>query len=218
LQVARSIRSAGFSRLGSQVEEVLAAGARVTHVDVMYGHFVPPITFGTLIVGALADLAQGAGGIIDVHLMIERPEDQVAEFAHAGSDNITARAKATPHLHCALRAMREAGRSGAAIRPAMPADALAEVAAETLDLALSMTVNPRWGAQGPIRASVGKLERMRASLPDTVARELDGGIHESSAPRVVGAGPNLLVTGPGFFASADPAAAYGAIAVAERLR
>lgn len=191
----------------------------MTHVDLMYGHFVPPITFGTLIVGALADFAQGAGGIIDVHLMIERPEDQVAEFAHAGSDNITVRAKATPHLHCALRAMHEAGcRSGAAIRPAMPADALAEVAAETLDLALSMTVNPRWGAQGLIPASVGKLERMRTSLRDTGAREIDGGIHESSTPRVVGAGANLLVTGPGFFASADPAAAYRAIAVSERVR
>ena len=165
-----------------------------------------------------ADLAQGAGGIIDVHLMIERPGDQVAEFAHAGSDNITVRAKATPHLHCALPAMRGAGWSGAAIRSATPADALAEVAEETLDLALSMNVNPRWGAQGLIPASVGELERMRASLPDTVAREIDGGIYESSAPRVVGAGANLLVTGPGFFGSGDPAAAYRAIAVAERVR
>jgi ribulose-phosphate 3-epimerase len=98
LRVAPSILSADFARLGAQVDEVLAAGARVIHVDVMDGHFVPPITFGALIVGALADQVHGAGAIIDVHLMIERPERQVAEFARAGADNITVHAEATLDL------------------------------------------------------------------------------------------------------------------------
>jgi ribulose-phosphate 3-epimerase len=88
-RIAPSILSADFARLGSQVGEVLAAGARVIHVDVMDGHFVPPITFGALAVGALADQVHAADGIIDVHLMIERPERQVAEFAKAGADNIS---------------------------------------------------------------------------------------------------------------------------------
>jgi ribulose-phosphate 3-epimerase len=215
LRVAPSILSADFARLGAQVDEVLAAGARVIHVDVMDGHFVPPITFGALIVGALADQVHGAGAIIDVHLMIERPERQVAEFARAGADNITVHAEATPHLHYALAAIREAGcTAGAALCPATPAQALVEVAEETLDLALCMSVNPGWSAQRFIPASVGKLKRLRAMLPRQVALEVDGGIHESTAGKVTRAGANVLVTGSGVFGSVDPAAAYSAIAAA----
>jgi ribulose-phosphate 3-epimerase len=214
-RVAPSILSADFAALGSQVDEVIAAGARVIHVDVMDGHFVPPITFGPVIVQAIADRVHAAGAIIDVHLMIERPERQVREIAGAGADNITVHVEATPHLHYALDAIRTAGATaGAAVCPGTPADALGEVAQETLDLALCMSVNPGWGSQELIPASLNKLQRMRAALPDHVALEVDGGVHAETAASVAHAGANLLVTGSAVFGSKDPAAAYREIAAA----
>jgi ribulose-phosphate 3-epimerase len=215
LRIAPSILSADFARLGSQVEEVMAAGARIIHVDVMDGHFVPPITFGPLVVGALADSVHNAGGILDVHLMIERPERQVSDFARAGADGITVHVEATPHLNYALSIIREGGcTAGAAVCPGTPADSVSEVANDLLDLALCMSVNPGWPAQKLIPASMDKLRRMRSALPDSVALEVDGGIHHTTAPGAVQAGANLLVTGSAVFGSSDPAGAYREIAAA----
>jgi ribulose-phosphate 3-epimerase len=218
-RIAPSILSADFARLGSQVQEVLDVGARVIHVDVMDGHFVPPITFGAVVVSALADVVHDAGGLLDVHMMVERPEQHLGDIASAGADSITIHYEATPHVHFALGAIRDAGcAASVAISPATPAGVLSEVAAdEILDMALCMSVNPGWGAQEFIPNSLNKLERMRAELPASVALEVDGGIHEQTAEAVVRAGANLLVTGSAVFGSRDPAAAYTAIAAAAGL-
>jgi ribulose-phosphate 3-epimerase len=218
-RLAPSILSADFSRLGSQVSEVLDAGARVIHVDVMDGHFVPQISFGAVIVSALADLIHDAGGFVDVHMMVERPERHLQDIASAGADGITIHAEATPHLHYALQAIREAGcTAGAAINPATPADALSEVAADALDLALCMSVNPGWGGQSFIPNSAGKLARLRAMLPDGVALEVDGGVHDQTIGTCVASGANLLVAGSAVFGSEDPVASYLRLAQAAGAR
>jgi ribulose-phosphate 3-epimerase len=210
--VAPSILAADFARLGEQVAAVLDAGAQVIHVDVMDGHFVPPITMGPLVVGALAEQVHGAGALLDVHLMIEQPERQIPEFAKAGADNITIHAEATPHVHYAITAIKEAGcTAGVAICPATPVRVVAEVAAD-LDLALCMTVNPGWGGQPFIAHSPGKIERLRALIGAGPALEVDGGIDTRTAGMCKDAGATLFVAGSAVFGAPDPAAAFRAIA------
>lgn len=215
-EVAPSILAADLARLGSQVDEVIAAGARVIHVDVMDGHFVPPITFGPNAVGAIAERVHAAGAIVDVHLMIERPERQVPEFVRAGADSITIHVEATPHVHYALQAVREGGcTAGAAICPATPASALADAAADgVLDLALCMSVNPGWGNQTLIQHSFAKLRQLRSMLPETIGVEVDGGVNADTARSVAEAGANLLVAGTAVFGAADPGAAFQEITAA----
>ena len=213
-RVAPSILSADFDRLGAQVQEVLDAGARVIHIDVMDGHFVPPITMGPLVVSALRERAGAAGARLEVHLMIEHPERQIDEFARAGADLITLHAEATPHLDYVLSQIRAAGlAAGLAVCPSTPLEVYAEVA-DSLDLALCMTVNPGWGGQAFIEASIGRLERLSALMGEGVALEVDGGIEADTGRRCRAAGAGVFVAGSAVFGSPDPAAAYVALAEA----
>jgi ribulose-phosphate 3-epimerase len=204
-RVAPSILSADFGRLREQVREVVDAGAQVIHVDVMDGHFVPPITMGPIAVEALREFDV----VLDVHLMIERPERQVAAFAEAGADHITVHAEATPHVHYTLEQIREAGcRAGLAINPGTPPDVFEEVAP---DLGLCMTVNPGWGGQSFIPASLDKVRRLRALLGDDADLEVDGGIDAETAGPCAEAGATLFVAGSAVFRAPDPGEAFRAI-------
>ncbi len=206
--IAPSILAADFARLGEQVREVVAAGATVIHIDVMDGHFVPPLSMGPQVVSAIAALDTGAH--LDVHLMVDRPERQVDDFASAGADTITIHAEATPHVHFTLERIREKGcRAGLAFCPGTPLAQLEEVEP---DLALCMSVNPGWGGQRFIETSLDKLTLMRSLVPDSTAVEVDGGIDLATAAGAAQAGAGWLVAGSAVFGAEDPAAAYSALA------
>ena len=213
-RVAPSILSADFAHLGEQVATVMDAGARIIHVDVMDGHFVPPITIGTLIVESLRDQVHEAGGWLDVHLMVERPERHVAAFAEAGADSINIHQEATPHVNYALNLVKDAGcRAGLAITPATPVEMVREVT-EIVDIVLCMTVNPGWGGQPFIPTSFEKIARLRDLLPVTVALTVDGGVDTETAGPCAEAGATLFVAGSAVFGAEDPAAAYRAVVAA----
>jgi ribulose-phosphate 3-epimerase len=212
-RVAPSILSADFSRLGPQIDEVMDAGARVIHFDVMDGHFVPPITIGPLVLSGIADRVHAAGGAVDVHLMIEAPERQIEEFAKAGADSITLHEEATPHTNRTLHAVRELGcLAGIALNPGTPAEALSGLRG-CADIVLCMTVNPGWGGQAFIESSPAKVERLR-SLAGEARIEVDGGIDTGTAGAVAAAGASLFVAGSAVFGAPDPAQAYADIAQA----
>jgi ribulose-phosphate 3-epimerase len=212
-RVAPSILSADFSKLGSQLSEVMDAGARVIHFDVMDGRFVPPITIGPLVASSIADQVHDSGGALDVHLMIAEPDRQIEAFAEAGADSITFHLEATPHANRTLSAIRELGcLAGVAITPSTPAEAVAELRG-VADIVLCMTVNPGWGGQAFIESSPGKVARLGEIVGDARI-EVDGGIDTDTAGTVADAGASLFVAGSAVFGSDDPAAAYTAIAKA----
>jgi ribulose-phosphate 3-epimerase len=205
-RIAPSILAADFGRLREQVREVLDAGASVIHVDVMDGHFVPPITMGPNAVAALRDL----GAHLDVHLMIERPERQVAEFVKAGAGTITIHAEATPHLDYTLEHIRDLGcRPSLAVCPSTPLDVYREV---EIDQALCMTVNPGWGGQAFIPRSLNRIERLRALIGKDADLEVDGGIDADTVEPCARAGATVFVAGTAVFGAPDPGAAYAELA------
>jgi len=209
--VTPSILSADFANLGGQVREVMAAGATVIHCDVMDGHFVPPITYGPVVVSALREQF-GDEIFLDVHLMIERPERQVDEFAKAGADGITIHVEATPHLDYTLSAIREAGcRAGLTVCPGTPPDAFGWT---DVDLALIMTVNPGWGGQPFLRNQLDKLREVREMVGGDVVLEVDGGVNAQIAAECAAAGATWFVAGSAIFGADDPGQAFQEIAAA----
>lgn len=216
IRIAPSILSADFARLGAAIDEVMDAGARVIHFDVMDGQFVPPITIGPLVLSAIADRVHRAGGVVDVHLMIENPDRQFAEFARAGADAITFHAEATPHAHRALGAIRELGcLAGVAINPGTPVEAISALG-EVADMVLAMTVNPGWGGQPFIESSPGKVSQLRGLVGTDVLIEVDGGIGTATAGPMAAAGATLMVAGSAIFGAPDPARAYADILAAAK--
>jgi ribulose-phosphate 3-epimerase len=205
--VAPSILSADFAKLGEEISDVAAKGADWVHIDVMDGHFVPNITIGPLVVKAcrrITDLP------LDVHLMIEHPDRYLAEFAKAGADWLVVHAEAVPHLHRSVQYIKTLGvKAGVALNPHTPESVLDYLLPE-LDLVLVMSVNPGFGGQSFIEATLPKISRLREridaqGLPTLI--QVDGGVKPSNAQRVVDAGAHVLVAGSAVFGAEDRAAA-----------
>jgi len=202
--IAPSILSANFAKLGEEVADVERSGADWLHVDVMDGHFVPNLTFGPLVMGAIAPLTNLP---LDVHLMIEQPEQYIPAFAEAGAHVITVHAEACVHLHRVIHMIKERGvKAGVAINPATPAEAIREVL-EDIDLALVMTVNPGFGGQAFIPGTLRKIRQLNEwkqelGLPH-LRIEVDGGISAETAPLVTEAGADVLVAGNAVFGRPD---------------
>ena len=207
VQIAPSILSANFARLGEDIAAVERGGADLIHIDVMDGHFVPNITIGIPVVRALKRVATKP---LDVHLMIEDPDRHLEAFAEAGAGTITVHAEAVTHLHRTLAQIRKLGaRAGVALNPATPVSVIEEVIA-AIDCVLVMTVNPGFGGQAFIAESYDKVRRVRALLDARGSGaniEVDGGVDTGNAAALVEAGADILVAGASIFGSGDAARA-----------
>lgn len=201
IKIAPSILSADFARLGEQIAEATRAGADYIHIDVMDGQFVPQITIGALVVSAIrkwTDLP------LDVHLMIESPEKQIAQFANAGANIITVHVETCQHVHRIIQIIKDTGvKAGVSINPATSLSTIDEILPE-LDLVLIMTVNPGFGGQRFIESTLDKIARLRNELDRrqlNIDLEVDGGINDITAPRVVKCGATVLVAGAAIFST-----------------
>lgn len=207
LEIAPSILAADFSKLREEVQAVESGGADVIHVDVMDGHFVPNISIGIPVV---ASLRKATRLPLDVHLMIEKPEEYVERFVNAGADRVLVHQEATVHLDRVLAMIREFGaQAGAAINPATPIGTLAEVL-DRVDTVLVMSVNPGFGGQTFIPGAMGKIRELnqwRARYNGPFRIEVDGGVDLQNAAELAQAGANTFVAGTSIFHTADPAAA-----------
>lgn len=195
VKIAPSILSADFSRLGEQVAETVAAGADYIHVDVMDGHFVPVLTVGPWLLSALRSMTDIP---LDVHLLIDRPEEHITQFVQAGASVITVHAEACPHLHRAIQFIKDQGvKAGVVLNPGTPLSAVEEVL-PMVDMVVALMVNVGPGKQGFIEIVLDKIARLRRMADEkgwNYEIEADGRISVETAPLVVRAGANVLVAG-----------------------
>jgi|ERR1043166_229286 ribulose-phosphate 3-epimerase len=206
-EIAPSILSADFTRLADAIASVKSGGARILHVDVMDGHFVPNITIGLPVVKSIR---KATDMTIDTHLMIDEPGRYAVEFVKAGADMVSVHVEADVHLQRTLTAIREAGaKAGIAINPATPLEALSE-ALPYADFILLMSVNPGFGGQKFIPTMLDKLRRLKEMIAArglSTEIEIDGGIDSANVADIAAAGANIAVAGSAVFSNGDPAAA-----------
>ena len=209
--LAPSLLSADFVRLAEEIARVEAAGADWLHLDIMDGHFVPNLTFGPPVVAAIRKISKLP---LDVHLMVSNPAALVEQFAEAGANYLTVHVETEPHLHRLVNRIRELGvKPAVTLNPATSVDSLDEILSE-VDMVLVMSVNPGFGGQKFIPASLDKIRRLRQKLKRLdrqVLIEVDGGVNQETAPQLIEAGVDVLVAGSAVFGSADMKATIAAL-------
>jgi ribulose-phosphate 3-epimerase len=213
-EIEPSLYAADFTRLGEEIDVLLAAGCRVFHFDVGDGHFVPPVTIGPVVLRSIAPMIHAAGGVIDCHLMVSDPAHHIPEFAESGADSVTFHVEAAADPPDVAAAARARGLAvGVAFNPAtQPSRAAVEAERADADMILCMSIEPGYSGQAFMPAAIGRIEEL-AALVD-IPIQVDGGIGEANAKAVVDAGASLLVAGSAVFADPDPGAAYARIRAA----
>jgi ribulose-phosphate 3-epimerase len=211
VKIAPSILSADFSKLGEEIKDVELGGADYIHVDVMDGHFVPNITIGPLIVEAIRPVTKLP---LDVHLMIENPDQYIEAFAKAGADYITVHVEACNHLHRMIHHIKSFGvKAGVVLNPATPVESIQHII-EDIDMVLLMTVNPGFGGQKFISSVLPKIRQVKELVDSKglqVEIEVDGGVNEETAKQCIEAGANVLVAGSAVYNQKDRGKAISAL-------
>jgi ribulose-phosphate 3-epimerase len=210
-EVEPSLYAADFSRLGEQVDALLAAGCRIFHWDVGDGHFIPPITMGPIVLESIAERVHEAGGVLDCHLMVAEPAKHVQQFAEAGADSVTVHFEVCPELPDVVGLARAHGlQAGLVFNPDTEVEPVAAAAVEAgVDLVLCMSVHPGYSGQAFIPESVERIRRLRGLLPREIPVQVDGGVGEKNIRELYDAGARLFVAATAVFGGDDPAGAYG---------
>jgi ribulose-phosphate 3-epimerase len=207
-EIEPSLYAADFSRLGEQIETLLEAGARIFHFDVGDGHFVPPITIGPIVLQWISPIVHRAGGRLDCHLMVEQPERHFEAITQAGGDSVTFHFEVAQDVAAIAAQARAHGLGvGLAFNPQTEPEEAAD-AADAVDLVLCMSINPGYSGQAFMPEAIGRVERLRALLPDAKHIQVDGGVGPDNVPRLREAGANLFVAGTSIFGTDDIAQAY----------
>ncbi|MDM5232180.1 ribulose-phosphate 3-epimerase [Lysinibacillus pakistanensis] len=214
IQIAPSILAANFAKLGEEVKEVEKAGAQLIHIDVMDGHFVPNISFGSIVLDAIRPLTDLP---LDVHLMIENPDQYIEQFAKAGADYITVHVEACRHLHRTIQLIRSLGvKPGVVLNPHTPIESIQHIL-EDIDMVLFMTVNPGFGGQQFIHSVVPKIKALATIIKERnldIAIEIDGGINAETIVPCAKAGATIFVAGSAIYSKEDRTAALQEILAA----
>jgi ribulose-phosphate 3-epimerase len=210
VEVEPSLYAADFSRLGEQVEVLLRAECRVFHWDVGDGRFVPPVTMGPIVLKWIAPQIRAAGGVVDVHLMVESPEKHIPQFAEAGADSVTVHFETCPNLRDVVALAREHGlQVGMALNPETGVDEAARAAREAdVDLVLCMSVHPGYSGQAFIPESLERVAQLRSLLPRSMHVQVDGGVGPENIRPLFDAGAALFVAATAIFGREDLPRAY----------